>query len=237
MTRRWTFSGAFAALAAIAACNSDKPASAKQQTAGATRSVTQHPTTGTEAAGEVANDSAAPRDNIKWLNDANVLALLTTMNQRQVAAADAELSAWHVDTVRAFAAAMYREHTEMQHSIDSLIESAHIAPVTPALATTIRGQMQAQIDSISQHGGRAFDRAYLAQAFGGHQLMAQHLKSLSGVADAPAVTTLIGSLTARVQSQIGRANAMRVLFAAADSAAADSVRRAAERRSRAGKKG
>ena len=62
MTRRWTFSGAFAALAVIAACNNDKPASAKQQTAGTTRSVTQRPTTGTEAAGEVANDSAAPRD-------------------------------------------------------------------------------------------------------------------------------------------------------------------------------
>ena len=42
-------------------------------------------------------------------NDANVLAIVTTMNQRQMAAADAELSTWHVDTVRAFAASMYRE--------------------------------------------------------------------------------------------------------------------------------
>lgn len=232
MNRRWCVVWGVAAVAAIAACSSEK--SAPKASAGATtgRAMTS------EAAGEVAKDSAAPRDNIKWLNDANVVALLTTMNQRQITAADAELSTWHMDTVRAFAAALYREHTEMQHSIDSLAQFAHITPVLPALGAAIRGQMQAQIDTIYQHGGRGFDRAYVMQTVAGHQLMSQYLNQLSAVADAPAVSTLIGSLSTAVQSQISRGNSMKAMFAVADSVAADSVRRAEARRAaRAGKKG
>ena len=233
MNRSWRVVGAFTVFALIAACTKEKPSSQRESSA-------QPQTKTAQAAGEVARgaDSAAPRDNIKWLNDANVLAIVTTMNQRQMAAADAELSTWHVDTVRAFAASMYREHTALQHSIDSLAAAAHIAPVLPALGTTIRGQMQAQIDTIYQHGGRGFDRAYVTQAVAGHQLMAQYLTQLSAVADAPAVSTLIGSVAPVVQSQIARATAMRTLFATADSVTADSVRRAEERRAaRAAKKG
>jgi predicted outer membrane protein len=231
MNRSWRVVGAFALIALIAACTKEKPEPQRQSSA------QRQPKTA-QAAGDVARDSAGPRDNIKWLNDANVLAIVTTMNQRQLAAADAELSTWHVDTVRAFAASMYREHTALQHSIDSLAEAVHIAPVLPALGTTIRGQMQAQIDTIYQHGGRGFDRAYVMQAVGGHQLMAQYLSQLSAVSDAPAVATLLGSMTTAVQSQITRANAMRALFAIADSVTADSVRRAEERRAaRAAKKG
>ena len=231
MNRGWSVVAALAAFA-VAACAKEKKPPPKDASTGQGGAKTS------EAAGEVAKDSASPRDNIKWLNDGNVLALLTTMNQRQIAAADAELSTWHVDTVRAFAASMYREHTALQHSIDSLIESTHIIPVLPALGATIRGQMQAQIDTIYQHGGRGFDRAYVMQSVAGHQLMAQYLGQLSAVAEAPAISTLIGSITTNVQSQIARANAMRVLFVIADSVTADSVRRAAERRAaRAAKKG
>jgi hypothetical protein len=68
--------------------------------------------------------------------------------------------------------------------------------------------------------------------------MAQYLTQLSAIAEAPAVSTLIGSMTTMVQSQIARANAMRAMFAAADSVTADSLRRVEERRAaRAAKKG
>jgi len=68
--------------------------------------------------------------------------------------------------------------------------------------------------------------------------MAQYLGQFSAVAEAPALATLFGSMTTTVQSQIARANAMRVLFAVADSVTADSLRRVEERRAaRAAKKG
>src|ERR1041384_6576264 len=117
-----------------------------------------------EAAGTIAADSAdktggaavAPRDSSvtpKWLNDANVLALIGTMNARQIAAADIELSSWHSDTVRALWASMARERAEMQHSVDSAAAALRVVPVPPAMAAQVTSAFQAQMDSTLGHRG------------------------------------------------------------------------------------
>src|ERR1043165_1071455 len=66
------------------------------------------------AGGTLAADSAATRrDTVitpRWLSDANLIALVGVMNQKQIAAADLELSGWRSDTVRAFAARVAQEH-------------------------------------------------------------------------------------------------------------------------------
>src|SRR4029078_11211114 len=93
MNRSWNVVAALAVVTTIAACS--KKSQPPKQSAAATAASRQPRTA--EAAGDVAKDSAAPHDNIKWLSDANVVAMLTAMNQRQVAAADAELSTWHID--------------------------------------------------------------------------------------------------------------------------------------------
>src|SRR4051812_42312870 len=67
-----------------------------------------------EAGGTIADTTT--RDSVitpKWLGDENALALVGVMNRQHIAAADVELSAWHSDTVRAFAAAMARDHAAM----------------------------------------------------------------------------------------------------------------------------
>jgi predicted outer membrane protein len=181
-----------------------------------------------EAGGEVASDSAKPA--LHWLDDANAVALVNLMNGRQLAAADAELSSWHVDTVRAFAAEMSREHSAMQRSIDSIAEALKLVPVTPALAPLVRARMQMQIDSMWQHAGRGFDRAYLDQAVSSHQLMLLYLSRLSAAAESPALQQVLAVASDSVQSQLKRATALRTAFAVADSAAADSAARRAARR-------
>src|SRR6476619_6835119 len=80
-------------------------------------------TTG-QAAGTLAADTAAVHhDSLvtpKWINDGNVVAIASVMNGRQIAAANVELSSWHSDTVRAIAASLAHEHSELQHSLDSV---------------------------------------------------------------------------------------------------------------------
>jgi predicted outer membrane protein len=181
-----------------------------------------------EAGGEVATDSSKPA--IRWLDDANALALADVMNGSQLAAADAELSAWHVDTIRAFAAEMAREHAALQHSIDSASDAMKITPVTPALAPLVRARMQAQVDSMYEHAGRAFDRAYLDEAVASHQLMHLYLARLSAAAENAGVQQVLTAAADTVASQIGRATALRTIVAAADSAAADSLAKRAARR-------
>lgn len=181
-----------------------------------------------EVGGEVAPDSSRPR--VRWISDANVLAIAAAMHYKQLAAADAELSTWHVDTVRAFAAAMAREHSAMQRTIDSVAGALQLAPVTPALGTLVQLRMQRQIDSIYLHGGRAFDRAFLDQQIASHRLMYEYLVGLAAAAERPALQRVLTTAADSVRSQGARAAELRAFFAKQDSAAADSAAKRAARR-------
>ena len=185
-----------------------------------------------EAAGEVVGDSASASPAVRWLSDGNVLSLLGLMNARQMSAADRELSSWHSDTVRAFAVSMARAHADLQHSIDSLVDQIHVAPVAPALADPLGAQMQAQIDSL--HGlGMGLDRAYVREQVASHELMSENVHQLAGIVERPELGALVAGVAARVDSALARARAVEGILAAADSmAAADSASRAAARAAR-----
>lgn len=224
---------ALALIVALAGCANDGSSASTERAAvpdaAAPRRITA------VANGEVARDSA--RVPVRWLDDGNALALASEMNDKELSAADAELSTWHVDTVRAFAAEMAREHSALQRSIDSAADAFRIVPVAPALGHLVQRRMQLQLDSVYGHGGRAFDRAYLDQQIASHQLMREYLVRLAAVAQHPGLHDVLTALADSVQSQLERAKAMRLIFAEADSAAADSAARAARRRARATREG
>ena len=137
--------GALAAASlSLAACQTDD--STDQPPAATAAAVAVKDTSHTHvdsAAGDVARDSTVAAVTGKWITDANILSLLSTMTSRQIAAADAELQAWHSDTVRAFAASVARESAEIQHSVDSVSGRIHLAPIAPALAAQIADTMLA----------------------------------------------------------------------------------------------
>jgi putative membrane protein len=207
------------------ACSSEPDGAARTP---ASRTIAAPSSAAVEAGGEVAPDSARPV--VRWINDANVLAIAAAMNYKQLAAADAELSTWHVDTVRAFAAAMAREHSAMQRTMDSLAGALQIVPVKPALATLVQLRMQRQIDSIYMHGGRAFDRAFLDQQIASHRLMQDYLGRLAAVAERSALRQVLTTAADSVRSQTARAVELRTMFAKQDSAAADSAAKREARR-------
>lgn len=180
-----------------------------------------------EAGGEVViaerSDSTAARP-VRWLTDANLLSLLGVMNARQIAAADVELEAWHVDSVRAFAAAVAREHAELQHSADSVSERIHVTPIAPALAQTLSATLQSQIDTLRRSYGRALDRAFIREQVASYDLMTAYVTQLAAVAERPEMQSLLTSGKDRLATQLARARALQTRLAVADSmAAADSA--------------
>lgn len=187
----------------------------------------------TEEGGEVISDSAAKADVGVWLTDANVLALVGTINARQREAADVMLQGWHSDTVRAFAAGMAREHAEIARSVDSLAMQIKLAPISPALADSMNAPFRASIDTLRAQRGLGLDRAYVRHAITSHQTMAQFLAQLGAVAGRPEVQGLVTRVATRVAAQIDRARALDAEFVKADSiAAADSAAKAEARRAR-----
>jgi len=81
-----------------------------------------------------------------------------------------------------------------------------------------------------EHGGRAFDRAYLDQAVASHRLMQQYLDRLSAAVASSALHDVLTAASDSVKAQLRRATALRAMMSAADSAAADSAAKRAARR-------
>lgn len=189
-----------------------------------------------EAAGQIAADSAGAHDSsvtIRWLNDANVLALVGTMNGRQIAASQIEAASAHSDTLRALATSLAKEHADLQRSADSLGGMLRIAAVPSSLNAQIYTEFQTQIDSMTGKAGAELDRAYLNEQLASHKLMASYLEQLDGVAEAPELRTWIESADGRVASQITRIQGQQRALVVADSVVADSLaKRAAARRKR-----
>jgi predicted outer membrane protein len=188
----------------------------------------------TEEAGEVISDSAGKPVIGTWLTDANVLSLLAAINRTQIEAADVLLRAWHSDTVRAFAAAMAREHAEIGRSIDSVAMQAKFVPVAPAVAETMSAPFRASIDTLRGSRGMGLDRAYVRQQLTSHQALALQVAQLGTVAERPEVQGLVSATGARIGAQIERAKALDAEFVKSDSikaaAAADSTAKAEARR-------
>lgn len=183
---------------------------------------------GTLAADSVQRDSTVTPH---WLSDANLLALVAVMNQKQVAAADLELGAWRSDTVRALAAQMAAEHAALQRSADSLATSMKIAPVPGALTGDVMAIFQSQIDSaMAGRGGSALDRAYVGQQVASHTLMSDYLDQFVQLAQRPELRGWLEAAGSRVDAQLARAKAVQGQLAVADSIVADSLARRAEAR-------
>ena len=182
------------------------------------------------AGGEVVigNESAVPaKPSARWITDANALSLASAVNARAIAAADVELENWHVDTARAFAASMAREHADLQHSIDSLTERLKIVPVNPALAKQWTSALQTQIDTIWRAGELGRDLAFVRQQVNSHQLMSDYFTQLAAVAERPELRALLESAAAKTSSQAQRASALQPVVARIDSVRRDARRRGA----------
>jgi hypothetical protein len=191
-----------------------------------------------EAAGDVAvhvnrdtaSDTASAKPRVRWLSDANLLSLLGVMNSRQIAAADVELEGWHVDSVRAFAAGVAREHAELQHSADSLSERLHLMPVAPALNQPVSATFQARIDTVRRAEGRTLDRVFMREQVASYQFMTDYLGQLAAVAENPDVQALLATARDRATTQLNHARALQTRLAGSDSAAAaDSAAKLAAR--------
>jgi len=189
-----------------------------------------------ESAGEVAIRSTPDTAVIpvRWLTDANLFSLFGTMNARQIAAADVELESWHVDSVRAFAVTVAREHAELQHLADSVAQQIHVVPVAPALSQPVSATMQAQIDSLRRAYGHSLDRVFIRQQVASYQFMTDEMSELAAVAERSEVQSLFAAARDSMNAQLARARTLQARLAVADSTVAeDSAAKLAAKAARA----
>ncbi len=191
------------------------------------------PGTGTDSApGEIAPPSAKPVAG-KWLTDGSVVSLIGVLNEHEIAAADAEVQAWHSDSARAFAVSMIQDHEAMQHSIDSAARAAGVTPVMPALGLELQDSLKADLDRLKTIKGAPLDRAYLDGEVASHAMLVRYYEELAGVAEHSALAGALANAVATLQLHAHRAQLMRSTLAMVDSARqADSLAARQGRRQR-----
>ena len=95
------------------------------------------------------------------LSDANVLAMLDTINVSEIDAADlAKQKASSVE-VRTFASRMQHEHAAMLQDTRQIAQRLNIQPEAPALASTASTTHLKTMEELRTMSGSDFDRAYL----------------------------------------------------------------------------
>lgn len=179
-----------------------------------------------EAGGTVAPADSTHRDStvtVRWLSDANVLSLLGVMNKSEVALANAELQAWHSDTVRAYATGIARSFADLQHSVDSVGGRLKLAPVVPAVQDSLVAALQPHVDTVNASHGPQMDRVFIQQSVAMQQYVANYVSQLSSVAQDPEMQALVDDAQERVASQLASAKQVQAMFAVADSIRADSI--------------
>jgi putative membrane protein len=95
------------------------------------------------------------------LSDANVLAMLDTINLSEIDAANLAKQKASSEETRMFASRMLNEHATMMQETRQLAQRIGVQPEPPALASSAAKTHQETMEELRKLSGRDFDQAYL----------------------------------------------------------------------------
>ena len=107
--------------------------------------------------------------------------------------------------VRAYAAAMLRDHTQSSAGLKAVIATAG---QTLTLPNVITADMQTKLDSLTGIGAAEFDKTYLADQVAAHQAALTIMQFYADKGDMPALKAFAGQTSVVVQLHLSQARAL-----------------------------
>ena len=101
------------------------------------------------------------------LDDAEILAVVRTVNSSEVAAAELATERAAAGETRQFAQQVMEQHSKGNQQVATLAST--IPPRDNALSMSLREQAAADIEKLEEHSGEEFDRAYVETQARMHQ--------------------------------------------------------------------
>jgi putative membrane protein len=95
------------------------------------------------------------------MSEANVVAVLNTIDASELEAAQLANQKAQSSDVRHYATRLVDEHTDMMAKNRQVASRINVEPENPALASSIRGTHQDTMQELRNKSGRDFDRAYI----------------------------------------------------------------------------
>lgn len=116
------------------------------------------------------------RAKLQGNNDANIAAVMTAMNQADVDFARLALTKSKKNEVRALAQQVITEQTEVQNSIQVVIQKTNLTPADNALSGWVKSQSALVKSKLSSSNGSSFEKYYAADEIRFHQWMLDSIK-------------------------------------------------------------
>ncbi|MBX5480727.1 MAG: DUF4142 domain-containing protein [Myxococcaceae bacterium] len=103
----------------------------------------------------------APDAGVPTLSDAQILMVLRTGNDGEIAQAQVAMQKAKSDQVRAFAEKMVEEHTQANQRLDALATQLGLTPEDSAVSVQLRAEAAQKLDILSKQTNAPFDLGYM----------------------------------------------------------------------------
>ena len=141
------------------------------------------------------------------LSDANVIAMLDTINLSEIDAAD--LAQQRASSkVRTFASQMQTEHTLMLQDTRQLAQQLNIQPQAPALASTAGTTHLATMEKLRTMSGSDFDQAYLKYQIQMHEQAIDLIQDTADSVDDPLLQQHLKKASPDLESHLSEARTL-----------------------------
>jgi putative membrane protein len=117
------------------------------------------------------------------MSDANVLAMLETIDRSETDAAQLARQKASSEEVRSFASRMMNEHTTMSQETRQLGQRINVQPETPALASTAEKTHQETMEELRNKSGNDFDKSYMEYQIKMHEQAISLVEDTAGSVD------------------------------------------------------
>jgi len=103
------------------------------------------------------------------LDDAEIIKVVTTLDDGEIAAGDVALTGAQATAVKTFAQTMVSDHSGANSQVLALVASKHIAPRTSDLSDRLENEAAAALTALSAASTTTFDRTYMDMQIQMHQ--------------------------------------------------------------------
>jgi putative membrane protein len=141
------------------------------------------------------------------LSDANVLAMLDTLNRSEIEAANLAQQKASSEEVRTFASQMLNNHITMSQETRQLEQRIKVQPETPALASTTDKAHRKMMEELRNKSGPAFDQSYVEYQIKMHEQAIGLVQDTAGSVDNPQLQQHLRQARPDLESHLSAAKA------------------------------
>jgi len=143
------------------------------------------------------------------MSDANVLAVLNTIDRSEIEAAQLAKQKGESRQVQGYATRLVEEHTRMLDKNRQLANRIAVQPEPPQLASSLESTHRKTMEELQKLSGRDFDRAYIAYQITMHEQAIKLVKKTAGSTDKPQLKEHLTLATPDLEGHLTEAQAIQ----------------------------